>query len=113
MRIVLIADEAGRDRARELAVSLDDARVLDAPEAPEPSPTGSIAAALVAFERELSGDPPELVALVGDGDVVLAGVLVAAKLGLAMFRVEDGPPTNAKNAEILAILVSDSGERPA
>lgn len=100
MRIAVIADEDCRDLAQELADDRNDARVIAAPE--------GLAASLVAFERDLSADPPELVVLIGAGDIALAGALVATKLGIPVSRVEAGGKSDGEIAHILSILAPDS-----
>jgi NADPH-dependent 2,4-dienoyl-CoA reductase/sulfur reductase-like enzyme len=108
VRTALIADEKGRDRAAELAAGLGEARLLEPP-AGDRSATERLAEALVAFEGDLSTDPPEIVVLVGSGDIPLAGALVATKLGLRLFRVETEASDDDPVARILSILVPDSG----
>jgi UDP-N-acetylglucosamine 2-epimerase len=97
VRIAVIADSSGRDRAEELAEALASAghgaELLEAV---------GLASALVAFEAKLTADRPDAVALVGEGDEVLAGAIVAAKLEIPALRVGGAEAGYGRILDILA-----------
>lgn len=108
---VLIVGEQGR--AHPLAVALEAAGAdvtrpseSDFDAAPGDQ-VGELAAALIAFERLLADEPPNVVLLVSTTNLALAAVLVAAKLQIPMAaHVKAGPEDRASelNARLIERL---------
>ena len=90
MRIAVIADESGRDQAGQLVDALvsegAEARLVASPAGADDAAAAQIAAALLAFEGNLTADRPDAVAVVGEGEEALAAAIVAAKLEIPTFR---------------------------
>jgi hypothetical protein len=106
VRIAVIADEAGRDQAGQLVDALvsegAEARLVASPAGADDAATAQIAAALLAFEGNLTADRPDAVAVVGEGEEALAAAIVAAKLEIPTFRAGGGDAGNGRVIGILA-----------
>jgi len=107
MRILIVGEGEG---PHPLAQSLEDAGVAVArpPESargvPDGDGVGELAAALIAFERLLSGDPPDAVLLVSTTNLALAAVLVASKLRVPVAALAEPAPGN-RAPELNALLI--------
>ena len=66
---------------------------------------GDLAAALIAFERLLAGDPPDAVLLVSATDLALAAVLVASKLRIPVAAALAEPAEDHDASKLNARLI--------
>ena len=118
MRILIVGEP---ERPHALAAGLEAAgveveRSPDGAEAHDDE-VGELASALVAFDRQLSDDPPDALLLASASNLALAAVLVAAKLRIPAAAVVEETPeghTSELNRRLIEQL-SDStvGSDPA
>jgi hypothetical protein len=107
MRILIVGEGQS---PHPLAESLEaaGAAVARPPESargvPDDDGVGELAAALIALERLLAGDPPDAVLLVSTTNLALAAVLVASKLRIPVAALAAAAPQD-RASELNARLI--------
>jgi hypothetical protein len=106
---ILIVGEGGSPHPLAQALEAAGAAVARPGEsgsgAPDGDQVGELAAALIAFEGLLAGDPPDALLLVSATDLALAAVLVASKLRIPVVAALAEAPSQDHAPELNARLI--------
>jgi UDP-N-acetylglucosamine 2-epimerase len=109
MTQIIVGDPASTAELLETAPNAENVRIWPAeatPEAVDPSSSAALAARLVGFEAEMTGQEPELVLLADDSDAALAAALVATKLLIPVAAAAAASRPSTANGRLIAQLAA-------